>query len=158
MCLAGFILSTTNFLFSNSQGGLSLYVVRHFYSKTVCKYISEQSVESKDLVVRWIDKKELGLVSYIAKKLGFWSPSSKLTCTLPVQSGYRFFPCVKEQSLLPNYASPVSWRRKRLIKLPKHWEKLLWYLVNSLLQRFGFLTAFWKRGLEIDISFEINAN
>lgn len=83
MCLADFILSTTNFLFPNSQGVLSLYVVGHFYSKTMCKYICEQSVEkvaeSKDVVVTWIGKKELGLVSYIAKKLGFLSPSSKLT-------------------------------------------------------------------------------
>lgn len=136
ICLADFILCTTNFLFSNSQGVLSLYALGHFYSKTLCKYICEQSVEevteAKDLVVRWIDKKELGLVSYIAKKLGFWSPSSKLTCTLPVQSGYRFLICIKEQLLLPNYAFPVSWGRKPLTKLPNHWEKLLCYLVNSL--------------------------
>lgn len=38
----------------------------------------EKVAESKDVVVRWIGKKELELVSYIAKKLGFLSPSSKL--------------------------------------------------------------------------------
>lgn len=78
MCLADFI--STNFPFSNSQGALSLYVVGHFFSKTMCKYICEQSVEkvgeSKDVVIRWIGQKELGLVSCIAKKLGFWSPFS----------------------------------------------------------------------------------
>lgn len=66
MCLADFILSTTNFLFSSSQEVLSLYVVGNFYSKTMCKYICEQSVEkvaeSKAIVVRWIAEKELGLV------------------------------------------------------------------------------------------------
>lgn len=68
MCLAGFMLSTTNFLLFNSQGVLSLYVVGNFYSNTMCKYICEQSVEkveeSKDIVVRWIAEKELGLVMY----------------------------------------------------------------------------------------------
>lgn len=75
-------MSTTNFLYPNSREVLSFYVVGHFYSKTMCKYICEQSVEkvaeSIDVVVRWRGKKELELVSHIAKKLGFLSPSIKL--------------------------------------------------------------------------------
>lgn len=59
-----------------------MYLLGIFITK-LCEYnCVKKEVESKDVVIKGIGKKELGMLFCIAKKLGFFASSNKPVSTL----------------------------------------------------------------------------